>query len=72
MSRPQNQSQPWKAIWPPAATAVTNPNLNVVCASKGAQPHETKYADGTNVVHPDNLQSFRAELQVRTTSEQSK
>lgn len=57
--------QPWKSFWPPAPVNVfVNPNLNVVCASKGALPHDTKFADGTRVMRLDDVNSFLAEVEV--------
>ncbi|KAL8637914.1 MAG: hypothetical protein Q9226_009061, partial [Calogaya cf. arnoldii] len=56
-------SQPWNAFWPPApANLFVNANLNVVCASKGALPHDTKFADGTKVMRLDEMKTFLAEV----------
>jgi len=64
MSQPQQSSQPWKDNWPPPLAAGVK-NLNTFCtsiANKGAQPHETNYADGTNIIRPDNFQLFIADM----------
>jgi hypothetical protein len=66
-------SQPWKAFWPPApANLFVNPNLNVVCASKGALPHDTKFADGANVVRLDDIKSFLSEVAEKKVTEDPK
>ena len=58
-----NTSQPWKAFWPPTpANVFVNPNLNVVCSSKGALPHDAKFADGTNVMRLDSIQNFLVDV----------
>jgi len=60
-------SQPWKAFWPPAPAGLfINPNLNVVCAAKGALPHDTKFADGTKVMRLDDMKSFLDEVVERS------
>jgi len=62
----ETQNQPWKLCWPPTAMACTAPvTANAVCAGKGAQPHETSFADGTNVMRLDNIDDFMIELDAR-------
>ena len=66
-------SQPWKTFWPPAANDVfVNPNLNVVVASKGALPHDSKFADGTQVMRLDDVNSFVMEVAEKKVTEQTK
>lgn len=66
-------SQPWKPFWPPAPAGIfVNPNLNVVCSSKGALPHDTKFADGTNVMRLDDMKSFLVEVAEKKVTEQTK
>lgn len=63
-------SQPWKPFWPPAPAGIfVNPNLNVVCSSKGALPHDTKFADGTNVMRLDDMKSFLVEVAEKVTEQ---
>jgi len=64
MTQPQESNQPWKANWP-APLAAAARNLDTFCtaiANKGAQPHESKCADGTNIVRADDFQLFLADL----------
>jgi hypothetical protein len=63
---PEKMNQPWKAFWPPLATTCTaSASANVVCCGKGAQPHETSFADGTNVMRLDNIEDFIAEIDAK-------
>lgn len=56
-------SQPWKAFWPPAPENIfMNLNLKPAVKSKGALPHDDKFADGSRVMRLDNMQSFVAEV----------
>lgn len=64
--------QPWKKFWPMAPAEIfVNPNLNVVCASKGALPHDAKFADGTSVMRLDDMDSFLVEAADNKVIEQT-
>jgi hypothetical protein len=66
-------SQPWKAFWPPAtADTFISPNLNVVTTSKGALPHDTKFADGTKVMRLDDMKNFLDEVAESKVTSHSK
>ncbi len=49
-----------------------NPNLNVVCTSKGALSHDSKLADGTKVIRLDDMDSFLVEVAEKKVTERTR